>query len=384
MRVYLYVIAGITSALIGWNIGAFFTSDLGLLQQAQMGEIIIFPSVAISLAIGMVLNEIFISNPLRPTLCLRKILIPVPLAFGLGIVFGLAGGGLYQLLFYFGLPPFLVRMLSWLLVGFCVGLAEGLSWSFYTIEAGNKKRFHQRLITSISGACGASILAALLFEFIGNLSFISPQFLGQLDDPIGFSLLGILLGLSFAFTNSPSYLAALRAGAGFEFRSKIQNIDTQATQLIELKPSINPSALQFVGVSNQFNDLQEQQSLDNYSQEYYYHIQEGLSIQLPGKGRINIGSEKSKNAHIILPGIPTYVGCIIMEGRNGKLIPSPVFYEAIWINGEQCDSDYPKTLKHGTVIKICKLKDPLNDKGGINDKEFYRFVYYNRFLDPDS
>lgn len=380
MRYYFYVITGITSALIGWNIGEFFATDLGLLLEAQMKEIIIFPCVAISLAMGMVLNEIFISNPIRPTLCIRKALIPLLFALGLGIVFGLAGGGLYQLLFYLQQPPSLVRIFSWLFVGFCVGVAEGLSWSWYSIEAGNSKRFRQRLITSVLGACGASILAALIFEFLANLDVISPELLGQLDDPLGFSLLGILLGLTFAFTNSPSYLAALRAGAGFEFRRKMPHFGSISTQLIESKPAIDSSVIQFVGKGNKSGNPVDEDGLDNFLDDHFRNIQEGLSIQLPGKGRVNIGSENNKKAHIILPNISTYVGCIHMEGCNGKLYPSPASYETIWINGEKCDSDDPKILKHGTVIKICQV----NEQGDINEEKFYRFVYYNRFLDPDS
>ena len=380
MRIYLYIIAGVTSALIGWNIGEVLVTDLGLWQELQVKELIIFPCVSVSLAIGMVLNEIFISNPMRPKLCLRKAIVPVPMALGLGIVFGLAGGGLYQLLFYLDQPASRIRMLSWLFIGFCVGLAEGLSWSWYSIEAGNKKRFYQRLGTSIVGACGASFLAAVIFEKFHSSALIPRNLLGQLDDPIGFSILGIVLGLIFALTNSPSYLAALRAGAGFEFKRKISTLNPGATQSIEQKPSINNSTIKFVGKGNKTDDLNNKDELGHDIKDNFRNIQEGLSIQLPGKGRVNIGSDKNQKAHIMLPGIATYVGCIKMEGRNAQFYPSPASYESIYINGEPCDSDDPKPLKHGNVIKICKL----NEEGGLNEEEFYRFVYYNRFLDPDS
>ena len=61
MRIYLYLLAGITSALLGWNLGQIFLTDFGFLP--QFPEIVLFPCIAIALATGMVLNEIFISNP---------------------------------------------------------------------------------------------------------------------------------------------------------------------------------------------------------------------------------------------------------------------------------------------------------------------------------
>ena len=380
LRIWLYIIAGITFPLIGWNIGELLVTDLGLGQEAQIKEIIIFPSVSISLAIGMVVNEIFVSNPGRFKLCLRKMIVPVLMALGLGIVFGLAGGGIYQLLFYLKQEASLVRMCSWIFIGLCVGLAEGLSWSWYSIEAGNKKRFVQRLVASISSAVIASLLAAFIFEWFRRSDLIERQSLGQLDDPIGFSLLGLMVGLTFAFTNSPSYLAALRAGAGFEFKRHISTIDTGATKPIEKKPSIDHSTIQFVGKGNTTYDANDNDGLGLPLNDTYLNIQEGLSIQLPGKGQVNIGSEKNQKAQIILPGVAIHVGFIKMEGRNAYFAPNAKFYESVYINGEAFDLPEPKTLKHGSVIKICKL----NEEGGINEEEFYRFVYYNRFLDPDS
>ena len=380
LRIWLYIIAGITFPLIGWNIGEILVTDLGLLQEVQMKELIIFPCVSISLAIGMVINEIFVSNPGRFKLCLRKAIIPMLMALGLGLIFGLAAGGLYQLLFYLKQPPWLVRIFSWLFIGCCVGLAEGLSWSWYSIEAGNQKRFMQRLITSIAGASVASLLAAIIFEGFRSAGLISRQLLGGLDDPIGFSLLGFLLGLTFAFTNSPSYLAALRAGAGFEFKRQMFQAAQGATRLLEKRPSIDHSTIQFVGKGNATYALEEDNASGYEFNENFLDIQEGLSIQLPGKGRVNIGSDNNKKAQIMLPGVATYVGCIKMEGRNADFYPSSKSYESVYINGEQCDSTDPKPLKHGNVIKICKF----NEQEGINEEEFYRFVYYNRFLDPDS
>ena len=68
MRAYLYILAGITSGLLGWNIGQLFLSDFGILK--SFPEVVLFPCIAISLAVGSVANEIFSSNPTRPKLSL--------------------------------------------------------------------------------------------------------------------------------------------------------------------------------------------------------------------------------------------------------------------------------------------------------------------------
>ncbi|MFM7907204.1 MAG: hypothetical protein ACKPA9_19275 [Microcystis sp.] len=139
MRIWLYILAGITSALIGWNIGQIFLTDLKILS--RFPEVVLFPCVAISLAIGMVMNEIFISNPTRPKLNFRIALVPLLIATLIGLIAGLAAGGIFQLLIQSGVAEFPGRLLGWLFVGAAVGLAEGLTWQFYSIEAGDRDRF---------------------------------------------------------------------------------------------------------------------------------------------------------------------------------------------------------------------------------------------------
>ena len=364
MRTYLYLLAGVTSALIGWNLGEFLTTDRQLLQEQQMKEVILFPCIAISLAIGMVLNEIFISSPTRPKLCWRKAFISVPIALLLGSLLGLVAGGISQLLYLPSNPiePSQVRILSWLLVGFSVGLAEGLTWRWQSVEAGDHKRFWQRFLTSIFGASIASIVAALLFESIRSGSNL-PFLFRQLEDPIGFSLLGLFLGLTFAFTNSPSYLAALRAGGGFEYTGEIYaDLDSNAT--VQSKPyaAINKSSLKFVS--------------DNEADE----IEEGLSIQLPGKGTIIIGSDKNPKAQITLPGIPLHAAHIYLQGREARFKPNPQFFRAIALNGDRLTSRGEIFLKHNNVLTFYTLID----ENKIDEEKTYRFVYYNRFLDPQA
>lgn len=361
MRIYLYILAGITSALIGWNLGQFFLTDLDLLK--QFPEIALFPCIAISLAIGMVMNEIFISNPTRPKLCFRIAKIPLLIALGLGLLAGLIAGGISQILFLpqIRVPTPIVRTLSWLLIGSSVGLAEGLTWRWRSMEAGDPKRFWQRFKTSVLAASGASLVAALLFEFIRTALGQMPAAFKGAEDPLGFSILGLLLGLAFSITNSPSYMGALRAGAGFEYTGPTyEDFDPQKMISPQAYPYIDKSFLKFV------------------SDGEAYEIEEGLSIQLPATGTIRIGSAVKK-AHICIPGLPLHAADLMLKQREAVLSPNPKFFYTIEVNGDRLGSRRDIRLKHNYVLTFYTL-----NQGGLDEEKIYRFVYYNRFLDPQA
>lgn len=359
MRIYLYIIAGITSALLGWNIGHYFMTDLGLLK--PFPEIILFPCVAALLAIGMVMNEIFISNPTRPKLCLKIAKTPLLIALGLGILAGLIAGVISQVLFLpsIRVPTPFVRTIGWLLIGSSVGIAEGLSWRWHSMEAGDVARFQQRLIISVTGASMASLVAAILFESIRRgFGRMPPEFIG-LEDPLGFSILGLLLGLIFSITNSPSYLGALRAGGGFEYTGiNYKEIDPNAP--IVNPPHIDRSVLKFVSDSRA------------------YKIEEGLSIKLPGTGKVRIGST-FRQCHIYIPDIPPHVGNLILNRRQALLEVNPKFLNTIEVNGERLTATNKKILKHNDILTFFSI-----NANGQNETNIYRFVYYNRFLDPQG
>ncbi|BAQ64815.1 hypothetical protein [Geminocystis sp. NIES-3709] len=368
MRIYLYLIAGITSALIGWNIGQFFLTDLGLFS--SFPELILYPCIAISLAIGMVLNEIFISSPTRPKLCLKKAKFPVLIALGLGLIIGLFSGAIAQILFlpFFGIPAVIVRIVGWLLIGVAVGLAEGLTWRWETVEAGDKKRFLHRLIASIGGAMGASFLAAILFEVVRVFLQEMPKNLRLAEDPIGFSVLGLFLGLTFSLTSSPSYLVALRAGSGFEYVSQIfAQISPESINLSKDYPRIDQSVLTFVSDS----------SLDR--------IEEGLSIKLPSKGSFKIGS--NNDCHIYIPSLPDHVATIEIKSREAILIPHVLYFNHIAINGEDLKTKKNIVLKHNYLVTFYSILKGENNSENtiiINHEKIFRFVYYNRFFDPQG
>ncbi len=364
IRFWLYLLSGITSALVGWNISQFIITDINLSFLNQMRELVVFPCITISLAIGMVLNEIFISNPTRISLCWRKAKIPLLIALGLGLILGLIAGGIAQILFLSQLnfPTKIVRIIGWLLIGITVGITEGFTWWWQSEESGSKKRFHQRLSTSITGAIMASLISALLFEFCRSLVDATTSDFRIAEDIIGFSLLGLMLGLAFNFTNSPSYSAALRAGAGFEYKGEnYVDRDPYKTKLIESSPSIRKPYLQFV------HDSEENE------------IEEGLSIQLPGTGRIIIGSEQNEKADISIPGLPVHVAFIEINRREAFLKPNPRTFHDIAVNGKRLTSKRAIPLKHNSIITFYSLS-----KEAPYEEKIYRFVYYNRFLDPQA
>ena len=365
MRIYLYLLAGITSALIGWNIGHFFLSDLKILQQYE--EVVLFPCIAISLAIGMVINEIFISNPTRPKLNFRTGKIPLLIALGLGLAFGLVAGGISQILYFspINFPSPLIRTFGWLLIGISVGLAEGLTWRRRSQEAGDPKRFQQRFKISVLGASAASLVAAGIFELVRSSLEEMTRDLRAVEDPIGFSILGLVLGLFFSISNSPSYMVALRAGAGFEYTGPIYEDETNRVNDL-------PISLQ-----NKSHPYIERATLQFVSNSQLETIEEGLSIQLPPQGRIRIGS--AKKAQISIPGLPLHSADLELKSREAILHPNPKFYHTISVNGNRLVSNHPIALKHNYLLTF-------HPKGQdeFNYEKIYRFVYYNRFLDPQA
>lgn len=361
MRIYLYILAGLSSALIGWNIGQFFLSDIGILK--EFPEVILFPCIAISLACGMVMNEIFISNPTRPKLSFRNARIPLLIALGLGTLAGLISGGISQILFLpqISIPTPIIRTIGWLLIGASVGLAEGLTWRWHSMEAGDPKRFWQRFKISLFGASIASLFAAAIFELIRSTLGVIPEAFKAFEDPLGFAILGLLLGLTFSITNSPSYLGALRAGTGFEYTGpNYEDIDPNQTKIHKSFPYIDKSLLKFVN--------------DGDTDE----IEEGLSIQLPGSGTIRIGSAVNK-ANIYIPGLALHVADLVIKNRDAILTPNPVAFDSIEVNGQRLTSRNSIRLKHNYVLTFHQEK-----KDGIKETKIYRFIYYNRFLDPQA
>lgn len=360
MRSYLYILAGITSALIGWNLGQVFLTDLGLLK--PFPELILFPCIGVALSVAMVFTEIFVSTPTRPKLCWRIALLPLSIAAGLGIFFGLISGGIAQI---FLLPqnPFdsrILRIVCWLCIGASTGIAEGVTWRWHSTEAGDAKRFWQRFQTSVVASVAASLAAVLILEILGQIGVFSGVLKG-VADPLGFSILGMLLGFGLSRSTSPSYMAALRAGTGFEYTG--ENYDDQfgSSNIAPAYPAIDKQQAKLKFVSDSESDK----------------IEEGLSIQLPEKGIIRIGS--ADQAHIKIPGLPLHVADLEVKAREAILKPNAKFYGCIEVNGIQLNSRDNISLKHNYLLTFYP-----EDEYTANEQKFYRFVYYNRFLDPQA
>ena len=357
MRTYLYILAGLPSALIGLSIGQFFVEDLGLLNNTAE-ELIIFPCVAISLAVGLVLNEIFLSTPTRAKLNFRLAPVPLGIAAALGLVFGLLAGAIAQILFLpqLNIPAALIRTIGWLCIGSSVGFAEGFTWRWRSIEAGNKRRFYQRLKTSIIAGSAAGLVAALLFELLRAVLGSGLQSMAGIEDPIGFSILGSLLGLAFALSVSPSYMVALRAGAGFEFFDRKLVPDDE---VLPPAPRINNSL--------------------NFISSEIIEIEEGLSIQLPEVGKGKVGS--ASDADIYIPNIAERAAQIELRARTAII---QALDDDIVVNGERLGAQQSAALKHNHILTFHANLPPENNDDSLYRKAFYRFVYYNRFLDPQA
>jgi hypothetical protein len=229
------------------------------------------------------------------------------------------------------------------------------------MEAGDPKRFWQRFKVSVLGASTASLFAAAIFELIRTTLGAMPAEFKAVEDPLGFSILGLLLGLTFSITNSPSYLGALRAGTGFEYTGpNYEDIDPNQKTVNKTFPYIDKSILKFV------NDGKS------------YEIEEGLSIQLPGTGTVRIGSDVNQS-HIYIPGLSLDVANLVLKNRDAILEPDPMAFKYIEINGRRLDSDKEIRLKHNYVLTFYPEK-----QHGNKEQKIYRFVYYNRFLDPQA
>lgn len=368
MRTYLYILSGIATALIGWSLGHVIISDFKWLE--KMPELILFPSVAIFLAIGIVAVDIFLSNPTRLKRNLKTGFIPLILAAGLGLLIGIASGGIVQIGLHPDLrnnvPPELavfVRIIGWVLIGAAVGLAEGWTWRWRSIEAGDARRYQQRFWTSFIAGSLTALVAALIFEWLRQkLGGEMPEALRAWEDLVGFSLLGGLLGLVLSFSTSPSHTIALRAGAGFEYVELMGNYgSTQATEITDY-PRI---------------EKEKKPRLKFVSNDYSFRIEEGLSIQLPTRGKIKIGSNLGY-VNIYIPGLPEHLADLDLAPGQTVLIPDGKFYDKIEYRGQGLNDPEPIKLKHNDMIAFHALKE------GYNGKKLFRFVYYNRFLDPQG
>ncbi|MEH1798991.1 MAG: hypothetical protein V7L13_07435 [Nostoc sp.] len=352
MRIYLYSIFGIISALIGWGISQFFWLDLGLEKFFTQGsirppsEIIVMPIVAAFLAAGMVSTEVFVSNPTRYKANIRVLPPYFWLAIASGGISGLIAGAIYWILSITPLPDALVRIAAWGLIGFFIGLGESVSWRFRSIEGATSKA-QQRIRKGILFGAIAGLVAGTLAELIR----MSGNQLSGYQVPIQFLVLGLSLGLFLSLAASPSYQVALRAGEGFEI--------VHANQITNNKdrPRLQSDVLRFVTEDDDWEI-----------------IEEGLSIQLPNntKAAINVGS--ASEADIYIPNLPSE--CASLQIMSREVVIKCLTPGSVQINRKKMNRPGEKLkLKHNQILTFYNPENP--------DK-FYRFVFYDRFLDPQA
>lgn len=360
LRAWIYTLAGLTFAITGWNLGTFLLVELQL-RNLNIPEAILIASVTLILATGLILTEVLLSNPTRIRQSLVLSFQPLALAVGLGCFLGIAVGLVILLIrtpsisTFLNLSPEWIRWCGWFLVGLAVTGAETLAWFLRSLEAKNKNRFYQRLGTNFGASFFASSVAAILFESVKNSGAL--EAIPNLDlyqECFGLGLFGALLGLALGLSTSPSYLCALRAGAGFEYYGD----GVRSANKIQ-------GQLSFVG-----------DKTDKI-------IEEGLSIELPSRGQIRIGSDPQAEIH--LQGLEPYLATLQLNRRDVYLYPhQSAQYKNIYVNGSPHYSHKPIPLRHNTILSFYPPKNPPQNHESTStaSPEFYRFVYYNRFLDP--
>lgn len=342
MRIYFYLLSGAISALIGWLVSRLIL-DLFSWSQ-QINSIIVIVSMTIFLVIGTTINECLVPNARRPKLIspvIGHLLIAGSIS---SILIASIVGVIVQLLVPGNISK--TSIFFFLSLGLSIGMAKDL-----TLRISPFSRYFERKIlkkytfTNILAGDFAGLLIAITFQLFGK----ALDNFDSLDSLISFTLLGMVYSLILSLNNSPYYQPALRAGAGFEYTGEHYYADYQDNKIES--PYIDITYLQFVSNSRE-------------------EIEEGLSIKLPVRGKITIGSAKKSN--ICIPDIPPIVAQIKLKNCQTVLFPNSKKFQFIEINGELIESaSKPISLDHNYELTFYT-----SDKN-----KFYKFVFYNRFLD---
>lgn len=361
-----YVLSGIISALIGWSLSYLILDIIKLFIPQNFNFNlplygILLVTVTPSIATAMVIAEIFLSNPTRYKanwrVLSRTILRVVILA---GLICGLLLSLLNWLLLESNWPGFLVKMISWGLIGLFAGLADSVSWSFRSIE-GTGSKIKQRFVQSTLLGGSAGLVAAIFFE-------ATHRVLGKYQEPFGFLVFGACLGLALSFTARPSYQVALRAGQGFEAVKPKKKL----SQVYSTVPNHEEEEI----INSNFQQRRpclQNQSLKFIPDDDFKYIEEGLSIQLPLKNRKPIVIGSSEDADIYIPYIPSE--CASLQFKDGNLVIRALAEGTVKVQQKLLTERRTTILRHNQILTLYHEYDP---------EKFYRFVFYDRFLDPQA
>jgi hypothetical protein len=369
MRNYLQVLLGILAAILGWNVSQIFLVDLAPLWKLsnftfflEFPYLVKFIILTIFLSIGMVISEIFLSHPTRLKASLRIVRNPVLIAVALGLLAGLLSSLLSWLIKLSPAPPFLVRFTDWLIIGLAVGTAEATGWyvrEIFRKDIDSESRRKRFIVSS-----GIGMLASLV-------AFVIPvgHELGR------FILLGAILGASLSSLASPNSEFVLKAGSGFEERLRGS-----------LRSASIKSPLTFTIITRSKK------------------IEEGLSINLPKGEEVIIGSDDRK-CQIYVSDLPQECAKISLKGRQTWL--EPLGENGLFVRDDQIEirpSSSPEDkdkfpLRHNQIVTFYTKSAPDNqteipsnseDNSDVfappsgNNKIYVRFVFYDRFLDPEA
>ncbi len=286
MRSLFYSLAGITAALIGWNLSLLLRDLIKLIFTIYdlssipfKYEFILFPIVASCLSLALVFTTIYLSNPTHYKANRRIRNAYLKIAGFTGILTGLISALVTVIIYQPGWSAWSIRVVGWGFIGLGIGVAEGLCWLFLSIEGANSAVKTQLIKSPLFGLAGG-LIAAMIIELLRGVIKLRGY-----EDPLGFIILGSCLGVAFTISTTPTYQVALRAGRGFGTIDP--KIKKESNQPERPYPEIRNSSLSLV-----------------YRTPEQTRIEEGLSIQLPGKFSDSIVIGSSEEADIFMPYVP--------------------------------------------------------------------------------
>lgn len=343
MRSIFYVTAGILAGLLGFTLSQAIFNLTPILALVK-AEYVLFPITSLFLAIATVIAEILLNNPTRYRRNREKLPVSLLLAVGFGLGSGLIAAILsvevHELL---NLPSTMVKALGWLLIGVSAGAADGCSWRFRTVEGKQKERATRRLIISVGAGALAGVIAFYLYLLAS-----------QSKELVGFFALGGFLGLFLSRAGAGVLSFALRAGAGLEFNL-----------MPDSYPRIKSDRLALIG-----------SACDEYGKplpkQYENKIEEGISIELPQRGEVTIGSHKGSDIFVSI--LPERCAKIILKFRTASLEAQADHVIQIGQSKKFLLEGEKRDLLHNHVLTLYDSKQ-------VN---FVRFVFYDRFLEPQG
>ena len=185
MRNWLYFIVGLLASVLAWSFSQILLVDFKPIWDildwtffAEYPYLIKFFILTISLAVAMVMAEVFLSHPtrlkqgwkvLKSPLLKSPILIfisPLTIAI-IASIFGAILSGIMSFVFKLtGFPGWTIRLIDWLIIGLMIGAAEGMTWLLRTWSKLVLNRGEKSDTTKVISHFLKSISFSLIASFI--------------------------------------------------------------------------------------------------------------------------------------------------------------------------------------------------------------------------